>query len=239
MADTKITGLTVGIPAGTDIFPYVSSPGASPVTKKSLYDNGGWIGLTAAALTRTGATTFTTSTDVSAILQKGYKLKLTDTTTKYFAVVSAVYSAGVTTITTIPTTAYTLVGNPSAIYYSNVEMPFGWPEIFAFTSTPTRAGTAYTNVPTVVATWSIHGQYLDYIVQSTMHATPGGTSFQIYSLPVTVATRHVGVGVNLSSAAMQSTCAEATGSTFTVFKYDGAAEATASNVYLYNGRYKF
>jgi hypothetical protein len=36
MADTKITGLTAGIPAGTDVFPYVSSPGASPVTKKSL-----------------------------------------------------------------------------------------------------------------------------------------------------------------------------------------------------------
>ena len=36
MADTKITGLTVGVPVLTDVVPYVSSPGASPVTKKAL-----------------------------------------------------------------------------------------------------------------------------------------------------------------------------------------------------------
>jgi hypothetical protein len=36
MADTKITGLTVGVPVGTDVIPYVSDPGGSPVTKKTL-----------------------------------------------------------------------------------------------------------------------------------------------------------------------------------------------------------
>ena len=33
MADTKITGLTIGVPVGTDLVPYVSDPTGSPVTK--------------------------------------------------------------------------------------------------------------------------------------------------------------------------------------------------------------
>lgn len=36
MADTKITALTLGVPLSTDIMPYVSDPGGSPVTKKTL-----------------------------------------------------------------------------------------------------------------------------------------------------------------------------------------------------------
>ncbi len=33
MTDTKITGLTIGVPVGTDLVPYVSDPTGSPVTK--------------------------------------------------------------------------------------------------------------------------------------------------------------------------------------------------------------
>jgi hypothetical protein len=36
MADKKITALTVGVPIATDVIPYVSDPGGSPVTKKTL-----------------------------------------------------------------------------------------------------------------------------------------------------------------------------------------------------------
>jgi hypothetical protein len=36
MADDKITALTLGTPVATDVYPYVSSPGSSPITKKAL-----------------------------------------------------------------------------------------------------------------------------------------------------------------------------------------------------------
>jgi hypothetical protein len=36
MADKKITALTVGVPVGTDVIPYVSDPGGAPVTMKTL-----------------------------------------------------------------------------------------------------------------------------------------------------------------------------------------------------------
>lgn len=39
MADKKITELTTGVPVSTDYIPYVSSPGSSPETKKTLVES--------------------------------------------------------------------------------------------------------------------------------------------------------------------------------------------------------
>jgi len=39
MADSKITALSQAVPIATDIIPYVSDPGGSPVTKKALINN--------------------------------------------------------------------------------------------------------------------------------------------------------------------------------------------------------
>jgi hypothetical protein len=36
MADEKITQLTAGTPVATDVIPYVSDPGGTAVTKKTL-----------------------------------------------------------------------------------------------------------------------------------------------------------------------------------------------------------
>lgn len=112
----------------------------------------GWVATTWGGLTRTGATTFTTTTNVTNIIQKGDKLKFTDTTTKYLNVQSlSAYSAGVMTITTIANSDFALVGNPSAMSYSKIENPEGWPSRFNYQSTITSTTGTLTTVTQVLS----------------------------------------------------------------------------------------
>jgi hypothetical protein len=100
--------------------------------------NDGWVPVAWANPTRTGNQTFTVDVDVSGVVGQSTKLKYTDTTTKYQQILSAVWNSGTgkTTITTYATTDYVFAGNPSAIYFSNAEGPFGFPQWQNFTSTP-------------------------------------------------------------------------------------------------------
>ncbi len=93
----------------------------------------GWVATSWAGLTRVSATVFTTTTNVSAILQKGYPLKFTDTTVKYGNVLTATWDGSATTITMATNTDYALVGSPSNVYYSIVPEPYGFPAKFSFT----------------------------------------------------------------------------------------------------------
>jgi len=102
------------------------------------HDRYGWVVLQSAAGARVSNTSFTVTGDVTALIQVGDKIKLTDTTTKYYYVVAAPsYSAGtgLTTITVNGGTDYIVVGNPSAIYYSKLENPQGFPCYFNFADT--------------------------------------------------------------------------------------------------------
>jgi hypothetical protein len=107
----------------------------------------GWIAITLGSPTRTAATTFTTTTDLTALWQKGYKLKFTDTSTKYAYVIGlSAYSAGSMTVTIA---GDALVGNPSAFSYSGIENPLSFPFSFSYTATFSRSGTPFTNPPTL------------------------------------------------------------------------------------------
>lgn len=128
----KITQLTVSVPVATDIMPYVSSPGTSPVTKKTLYDNGGWIGgIGTWSYSSADAPTFviTINADMTALIGVGYRIKLTQTTAKYFIVTAVgAFSGGNTLITVYGGTDYTLENAAITLpYYSNVKSPFGFP----------------------------------------------------------------------------------------------------------------
>lgn len=67
--------------------------------------------------------------DVTATLCAGMRIKLTQTTTKYFLVTAVgAYSAGATLVTVYGGTDYTLVNAAiSSPYYSNIKCPFGFP----------------------------------------------------------------------------------------------------------------
>lgn len=72
--------------------------------------------------------TFTVSGDLSEVLTPGTRLKLTQTTVKYFIVTAAVFSSGTTTVTIYGGSDYTLANATiSANYYSHIKGPAGFP----------------------------------------------------------------------------------------------------------------
>jgi len=96
-------------------------------------ENTGWIADTA-AWTYASATTLTITGDVTARFPVGTKIKLTQTTVKYFYVVSATYSAPNTTITLTGGSDYSLANAAITIpYYSYQATPQGFPDLFNWT----------------------------------------------------------------------------------------------------------
>lgn len=128
---TQLSELTLPDPA--DLATVLEDPAGSPVAKKirldklvaTLFD--GWM-LYPATWTYASAATFTVAGDVTAMFPVGAKVKLTQTSDKYFYVVSAVYSAPNTTVTVDGRGLYTLanaaITNPRVSY---AEHPAGFP----------------------------------------------------------------------------------------------------------------
>jgi len=79
MADTKITGLTLGVPISSDVIAYVSDPGGTPLTKKALISNvgaiGGWYETTEAWSYAT-ANTINVPTGATLRYKKGMGIRL-------------------------------------------------------------------------------------------------------------------------------------------------------------------
>lgn len=161
----------------------------SNITAAKLDDNllAGWILLTASG-TRVGDTSFTVAGDVTDQIAVGDKLKLTDTTTKYYYVTAVAYTSS-TLITVTGGTDYTVVGDPSNIYYSKVASPVGFPQCFNYTPTFTGFSadpSAYISQFTIT----------DRIVTWFFHTDTGGTSnatTYTMTIPVTAKTLTNGV----------------------------------------------
>lgn len=155
MADKKITALTQGIPVATDVFPYVSSPGASPVTQKTLYDNGGWVGAVG-SWAYASATTITVPSGAATYYAVGDKIKLTQTTVKYFYVVTVAD----TLLTITGGTSYTLTNAAiTSPYFSHMASPVGFPSYFTYSPTIAfTAGTAPNTVSSGTYYFSVTGK---------------------------------------------------------------------------------
>lgn len=199
----------------------------------------GWIPVTLGSPTRTSNTAFTTTTNLTSLWQKGYKLKFTDTTTKYaYEVAMSAYSAGSMTVTI---SGNTLVGNPSAFYYSPIENPLDFPTSFSFTSTPSRSGTPYTNNPILnSASYRIIGNKVEGSIDFTMAASAGGTGEVYWSPPTTIATNRYGFGIEVAATAMPFTVGSPPSAQVLVF-YDIAPPAVISTTggYRYVGSFEF
>ncbi len=92
----------------------------------------GWVDASADTWTYASADsptfTFTITGDFTAILTPGTRLKLTQTTVKYFIVTKVSVSSGTTTVTIYGGTDYTLANAAiTANYYSHVKGPAGFP----------------------------------------------------------------------------------------------------------------
>ena len=82
------------------------------------------------------------------------------------------------------------------------------------------------------------GKILFYEIQATMNATPGGSGYQQYTVPVAPINRATGNGMNLNAATGLIVFVEVTAPNIRIFKYDGTQEAVANNIYFFNGSYE-
>lgn len=124
--------------------------------------------------TYASASTFTISGDKTAKYLAGTRLKFTQTTVKYFVVVSSSYSAPNTTVTVAVNTSYTIANAAiSSNYYSYELSPAGYPDYYNFTP-------SWTNVTvgngTVVARYSFDGKKVKGQVSLTYAAAAATTS---------------------------------------------------------------
>lgn len=106
----------------------------------------GWIN-PAEVWTYVSATTFTIAGDKSIKYSKGDRIKVTQTTVKYFYVIGVSFATGTTTITITGGSDYTLANAAITLnYFSKVNSPNGFPNWFnwaptitGFTSPPTSS----------------------------------------------------------------------------------------------------
>lgn len=112
------------------------------------------------------ATTITVPTDATTKYSVGDKIRLTQTTVKYFYIVAV----AATTLTITGGTDYTLANAAiSDISYSKASSPLGFPQWFAYT--PTVVGLSAVASSTLAAKFSLIGKTAHYRVQLTLGGT--------------------------------------------------------------------
>jgi len=137
MADTKLINLTeITNPALADILYLTADPGSTPLDRKctltnlqSLLAAGGWMAADALTYATSDAPTYTVTCtgNQTAKYYPGMRLKLTDSTVKYFIITDVAYTSS-TTLTLYGGTDYTLSGGAiTSPYYSSAKAPTGFP----------------------------------------------------------------------------------------------------------------
>jgi hypothetical protein len=216
MANAKISAWTASTtaPAETDAFPTVESMGGTPAHKRKAWSVlrealgalNGWINPNQ-TWTYASATTITVPSGAASIYAVGTKIKLTQTTVKYFYVIGVA-----DTVLTVVGNGAVVVTNAaiSANYYSNATSPVGFPTWFSW-GPPTitwTAGTAPSGSPsTVEFNFAIVGNMCHISIFVTPYTA--GATVTAASIPLPVicakfggASGHIGVSsaVNLTNA---------------------------------------
>ncbi len=138
---TAVTGVVTETGTQTLTNKTLTAPALTSPTMSGTWD--GWISA-GETWTYASATTFTISGDKTSKYQKGDKIKLTQTTVKYFYIIGVSYSNPNTTITVTGGSDYSLANTTiTSPYYSKVENPQGFPPFFNWTASITcPSGTA-------------------------------------------------------------------------------------------------
>lgn len=105
----------------------------------------------------------------------------------------------------------------------------------SWTPTHSRNGTGYTNAPTVnSAKYMLFNNRMQWEEMHTQNGTPGGTGQQTFTLPFSVSLANAGAGYNATTFVHIFPITSSSTALATLFKYDGTAEATASQIYVSN-----
>ncbi len=144
--------------------------GAGILSFATIGSTDGWTS-SADTWTYASASSFTISGDKTATYEKGQKIKLTQTTVKYFYITAVSYGAPNTTITVAAGTDYSLANAAiTSPFYSNADQPFGFPTVFN-----TSVGTFEIHGKTMIqkgdGTWTTNGVQGEYQTTITF-ATP-------------------------------------------------------------------
>ena len=177
---------TNGLADGTTAFTGLTVTGSTSLTG-TLTISGTWDGWIGANETWTyaSATTFTISGDLSGKYQKGDKIKLTQTTAKYFYILSATHAAGTTTVTVNGGSDYSLANAAITLpFYSRSDVPFGFPDWFNWT--PTLVGFS-ADPANAVYQFTLKGKVCTVTVRQGTAGTSNATNFTI-TTPIAAAT---------------------------------------------------
>lgn len=146
----------------------------------------------------------------------------------YYEVVgrfAATLSAGAGYTWTVPTfTALNLINRP--IFETRL---LDWVPVHS------RTGTAYTNLPsTSFAKYLVSGRNIGVREVHLQNATPGGTGSQQFTIPFVGGQSNLGLVLNANSTVLLLGYVNVT-NLVVITKYDGTAEVTASQFYVYRG----
>ena len=238
MANQKITQLTeTTTPETNDLLAITISPDeATPLSRSVSLLNlvgTGWV-KSNDTWAYASATTITVPSGAVAIYSVGDKIKLTQTTAKYFYVTSVADTVLTVTGGSDYTVANEAITSP---YYSKAASPVGFPSFFNCTApTMTTSGTAFTNQPTTKEIrFKMTGTLVTVNGKFTNHATSGGTGRFIVTCtagelpPSYIASP--GSAFNQSTGIPGLSWVTATDNVITLCKYDGTVIATDSQVY--------
>lgn len=225
----KATGATINTGTADDTI--VTPKAIADSTIMKLSD--GWI-LSTDTWTYASATTFTIAgVDRTAMFPKGTKIKLTQTTAKYFYVVGSAFSTN-TTITVAGGTSYTVANETiTSPYYSYASSPQGFPSVFAYTPTVTSGTGAITSY-TVSAVFSLIGKIAFVNILLTLtNAGTAGLDIRI-TLPITaVGAGGYAAGTGFPEATYGSLGVGALSPTSLLFRnYDGSFIGTTGGKYV-------
>ena len=188
------------------------------------------------------ATSITVPSGAASKYAKGDRIKLTQTTVKYFVVVGVAD----TTLTITGGTSYTFANAAvSENYYSHEASPVGYPEYFSYTVTATVPGGKAPTYADQSSAFSITGNTCHFKVylSNTSGGTAGSTSnLLMYSLPVapagSVSLLGMGVLYEQDIATIRGLwCRNGGSSTFYLHTYDGnnqvGTDQSSVNRYLH------
>ena len=176
------------------------------------------------------ATHITVPSGAASKYQKGDKIKLTQTTVKYFSVVGVAD----TVLTITGGSDYTLANAAISLnYYSKVENPQGFPHWFEFTPVYTCSSSmTYTSVTTQLAKFRITGQSCIVVIRAN-GTTGGSASSTIYAtIPVTInaSNTYLVVGAGTEGGVLGGVMFNQDANTFGFRKYDNSNWTLATNM---------
>lgn len=176
MADAKITDLADGgAVQSADEFVVARAGANKKIAGSQLVGLDGWVDDTGETWTYVSATSFKVSgVDVTAKYTVGTRIKLTQTTVKYFVVTASSFSTD-TTVTITGGSDYTLANAAiSANYHSYAANPQGYPGWFTYDSAPT----GFSGTPTQRASrFSVIGRVCHVYVD--VFGTSNATTFTL------------------------------------------------------------